>query len=256
MIEFRNFSKKYNHNDEYAVKDISFIAEDCSITVIVGENGAGKSTILKAASLVHYPSKGNVFISGNKNGQIFDSLEYADCAKKYVSFVSENTKLQPDLYVSEYLKQASSLYNYSKHNLNNSLNSSSRKKLQEIVQMCELDSVLEKKVKALSNGYKKRLLLALALIPDAKNIVLDEPASALDPIQKNKFRVIIKNLAKTKTVLYSTHSLQDISEFNCKILVLSDGKIIADTSEKDLLEKTGASNLEKAFLKITKKAKS
>ncbi len=233
MIELINFTKNYKNFT--ACNNISFKAEDCEITGLLGPNGAGKSTILKAICGIHFPTKGKVLVNDI-------SVEDNTCeAQKLIGYVSETSEY-PNIYtVSELLKEVAALRLIENKKIIN-------QQIEKVVSQMELEEVFYKNVSTLSKGYKQRLSFALALVHNPKILVLDEPVSGLDPMQIVEMRDVIKKLRKEKTILLSTHLMQEAKELCDKILILHKGKLIASGSVEDICKKANTDDLEKAFL--------
>lgn len=240
MIEFRNFSKVYNDSKNAATENISFVAKNKSITVLLGENGASKSTILKASCAIHYPTSGDVFVSDSEN-KLHNTREEIALIKKNVGFIQEDEHLENTRYVIEVISECAKIFSVT--NLSD---------IKKIVTLCSLENVLDKKIKTLSKGFFNRLLIALALIPNPPNVVLDEPTNALDPVQHASIMSLLSELSKTKTILFSTHNLLDVSNLPCNIVIISNGKLLLQGSEKEIIQKTKTKTLEEAFLFLTK----
>lgn len=241
MIELIDFTKKYKNFT--ACNNISFVCEDCQITGLLGPNGAGKSTILKAICGVHFPTFGKVFV---------DELSVEEKTvevQKLIGYVSENA-VYPGYYsVLELLTEICELRFRTKDNYSRKEN---LEKIEKVVSQMELEEVLYKKISTLSKGYKQRLSFATALIHNPKVLILDEPVSGLDPMQIVEMRSLIKKLGKEKTILLSTHLMQEAKELCDKVLILHKGKLIAKGTVDEVCKKTNTTDLEKAFLVLAK----
>ncbi len=231
LIELKEFSKSYGTTR--AVDTVSFIAPEKSITALAGLNGAGKTTILKAIASFHYGDSGIVFVNG------IDTERNPVQNKKQIGFVSESAHFFSDYTVLEYLNFMSSIVRANKT------------RISEMIRMFSLDDVVSKKIKALSKGYKQRVLFATALLHDPTVLLLDEPTSGLDPRQIVEMRKLIVELGKTKTILISTHIMQEIEALCSNIIILHKGKIIASGTEKELCNISHTATIEDAFLKLT-----
>lgn len=240
MIELRNFTKIYNsQKDNPAVENVSFVCESDSITGIVGENGSGKSTIIKAITGIHYATSGNVFLK-NKDGQLIDPAENIETIKRIVGYVPENPVLPQDIKVIDFLNYAASLFYDIK----------SDEIVLRAIKKCTLENVSNKKIKTLSKGFKQRVSFAQSILADHSILVLDEPFSGLDPAQVIQMRNLIIEESKNKTVLISTHNLSEVHNLCKKIIVMKNGKLTASGTEESLKRDTASKTLEEAFLKL------
>lgn len=221
MIELSGFSKKYSDKSDFVVKDINLTAEKGSVTGLLGLNGAGKTTIIKAICGLHFATEGSVNVTGT------------------IGFVPEIYQLPENLYVAEFLLNVQKI-----HANNEDL-------FWKTVELCELQSVLNRRIKSLSKGFRQRIVFAQALIYNPDNLILDEPVNGLDPAQIIQFRKIIKKAAESKTVLISTHIMQEVESLCTDIHILHKGKIIESGTLKEILNKTKSNNIEEAFLRIT-----
>jgi len=205
------------YGNQLALKNISFSVSTGSVLGILGPNGAGKSTLLKIITGYLPPSSGFVKINDLKVEP--DSLEI----KKLIGYLPENNPLYTDLYVREYLRFIAGFYKIPNRN----------SRIDEIIEMTGLDSEAFKKIGALSKGYRQRVGLAQALLHDPSLLILDEPTSGLDPAQLVEIRQLIRNISSNKTVLFSTHIMQEAEAICDTVLILNHGSIVAlETPEK------------------------
>lgn len=239
MIELINFSKSYEKN-LFAVKNICLKAEKGQITGLLGLNGAGKTTIIKAITGNHFATSGKILMQ-DENGVKFNIEEDIEKAKKLTGYVPEQIIFPERLKVEEYLRLVKMQFSVSEEDF------------EKTIFLCGLSEVLSKKIGTLSKGFRERLGFAQALIHFPENIVLDEPVNGLDPAQIIQMRKLIKKIAETRTVLISTHLMQEVEALCTKIYILHNGAIAMEGTEKEILEKTGSENIEKAFLKATGK---
>ncbi len=242
MIKIQNFSKSYPAGFLQTVKavdDVSFIARSRSITGLLGPNGAGKSTIMKAVCGLHYPSDGKILIYDHKGNEYdiqHDSLE----AKRLTGFVTERPELDPDFTVREILEFSADLKINDK--------GLTKKAVEKAVDFFSLESVAGKKAGTLSNGYRQRVNFAQALINNPEIIVLDEPASGLDPAQVHEMRLLIKKLSADATILISTHIIQEAENLCDEIFIVSAGKLACGGTVRDVIKQSGEKNLEEAYI--------
>jgi ABC-2 type transport system ATP-binding protein len=208
-------SKSYG--SQLALDKISFSVESGSIMGILGPNGAGKSTLLKIISGYQRSSSGSVKINDlevdPENPEI----------KKFIGYLPENNPLYTDLYVREYLNLVAGFYKIPNR----------KSRIREMIEMTGLESEVFKKIGTLSKGYRQRVGLAQALLHDPTLLILDEPTSGLDPAQLVEIRQLIRNISSKKTVLLSTHIMQEVEAVCDRVLILNQGKVVAlETPEK------------------------
>lgn len=247
MIQFDNISKIYNDPNSkekfYAIKNISCTINSGEITGLLGVNGAGKSTFLKMLSGNLSPTEGNIFI--NKT-DLYETTfkDNTTLLKGKIGFVHEQPFFYEEETVFEILLFAINICNQNKIEAKNNF--------EKIINQCNLTEVLNKKIKTLSKGYKQRLSFALALSNNPEILLLDEPISGLDPIQINEIRQLIINLKQEKTIILSTHLMQEIDALCDKIIILNKGKIVAQGTEEEICKNNSTENIEQAFLKLVK----
>ena len=193
-----------------ALDDLSFSVKKGEITGFLGPNGAGKSTMMKILTTYLKPSSGNALVDGFSTDS--EALE----VQKRVGYLAENNPLYPEMYIREYLK------------LHAALNKVSKDRIEEVISLTGLQPEITKKIKQLSKGYKQRVGLAAALIHDPEVLILDEPTTGLDPNQLKEIRELIKTIGKTKTVLLSTHIMQEVEAICDRVIIINKGKIVAD----------------------------
>ena len=246
MIEINNFSKDYNlishKKSGFSVKDISMEIRPGKITALLGPNGSGKTTIMKAVCGFHYPSAGQIFLSDNDGNRI-NVAEKPECAADFIGYVPEQSVLPPEMKVIEFLRYAGELHRLSGDKLTASI--------EAVVEKCSLGDVLDKKIKKLSKGYQQRVSFAQAVIHNPPNLILDEAITGLDPAQILQMREIIINLSKTCSILMSTHILQEVRSLCDSLYIMSNGKITASGTEEEITKKAGTKSLEEAFIKLT-----
>lgn len=221
VIRFENITKSYNH--EIALKNVNFSISDNEIVGLLGPNGAGKSTIMKVLTGYLTPDKGKVFVTGkdvNKNG-----LEI----RKNIGYLPENNPLYMEMYVQEYLEYVLKLYPEYREN---------RLKVNDVIKVTGLHNVKSKKIINLSKGYRQRVGLAQALVHNPQILILDEPTSGLDPNQLIGMRELIKKLGSKKTILLSTHVMQEVEAMCDRVIIINNGNIIADQTVKNLITNT------------------
>lgn len=223
-----------NYGYQMAVNEVSFQLKPGEIVGFLGPNGAGKSTTLKMLAGFLEADKGSIVLNGEMLNQ------NASAVKKQIGYLPESNALYQDLYVKEYLQFLTSV-----HSITNAT-----ELIQSVIEKTGLSQMQNKKIAALSKGYKQRLGIAAAIIHKPKLILLDEPTAGLDPNQLIEIRALIQSLSKDTMILFSTHILQEVTAICDRVLVLHQGKLVADEPIGQLLEKHGAS-LEEIFKMLT-----
>src|SRR5690554_4527820 len=213
-IRVENISKFYGA--QKALDQVSFAAEKGQVVGFLGPNGAGKSTMMKILTSYIQPSEGKAFVSG------FHTQEQPISVKKNIGYLPEHNPLYLDMYVREYLRFNAGIYKVSK------------KRTEEVIQMTGLFPEANKKIGQLSKGYRQRVGLAAALLHDPEVLILDEPTTGLDPNQLIEIRQLIKNAGKEKTVLLSTHIMQEVEAICDRVIIINKGEIVLDKKLEDL----------------------
>ncbi len=231
MIEVKNLSKHFG--DKKAVDGISFTAEDGEILGFLGPNGAGKSTTMNILTGYISSTDGVALIDG------VDILENPIKAKQKIGYLPEQPPLYMDMTVKEYL---SFVYDLKKCKLPRNTH------LKDICNLVKIENVYNRVIKNLSKGYKQRVGLAQALVGNPNVLILDEPTVGLDPNQIIEIRTLIKRLGKNHTVILSSHILSEVQAVCDKIVVINQGKIVADDTEENLSKNLVSSN--KIMVKI------
>jgi len=234
MIEAKGLSKYYGHF--IAIKDISFAIPEGQIVAFLGPNGAGKTTTMKILSGFLAPSEGSSAIAGLDIGK--DRLE----ASKRLGYLPENGPLYLDMTPFELLNFFGEARGLDTVHL--------QKRIEYVDNQCALHEVLEKPISKLSRGYRQRVGLAQALLHDPDVLIMDEPTAGLDPNQIREFRTNIKELSKSKTILISTHILQEVDAVADRVLLIHRGKLVYDGTPGELKEN---GSLEKPFCRLTEK---
>lgn len=214
-IQVNNLTKIYG--EQKAIDEISFEIKTGEIVGFVGPNGAGKSTTMKILTGFIPPTSGEAKI--NNLDLIESSLEI----RKHIGYLPEHNPLYLDMYVKEYLEFVAGIYKLK-----------SKTRIEEIIEQTGLAVERKKKIGALSKGYRQRVGLAQALIHDPSILILDEPTSGLDPNQIIEIRNLISEVGKEKTVMLSTHIMQEVEAICDRIIIINKGKVIADDTIKDI----------------------
>ncbi len=218
MIEASNLTMYYGAT--CALDAVSFRVEDKEIVGLLGPNGAGKTTIMRILTTFIYPTQGTAKIAG------FDVTQDPIRARQQIGYLPENPPLYTDMRVDEYLKFVGAARGLRGANL--------KARMDWVVSACGISSVWKHTIYELSLGFRQRLGLAQALIHDPKVVILDEPTSGLDPIQIIGIRNLIRDLAKTKTIIFSTHILQEASAISNRLVIINRGKIVAQGTPTEL----------------------
>lgn len=211
MIEVSHLSKNYGAFP--AVRDVTFTVEKDQITGLLGPNGAGKTTVMKILTGYHFPSSGTARVEG------VSMSEAPTVCKERIGYLPESVPLYGELTVTEYLSFIASARLLPK--------SERRAKIQAAVEMCGLGAKRGARIDTLSKGYKQRTGLAQAILHDPPILILDEPTTGLDPNQIIEIRALIKDLGTRKTVILSTHILQEVEAVCGEVLILNEGRIAA-----------------------------
>jgi len=209
-IEVKNLFKYYGQ--QAAVNDVSFSVKQGEILGFLGPNGAGKSTTMKIITGFIPSHSGEVTVCGLKVG--VDNLE----ARKLIGYLPENNPLYLDMYVKEYLEFVGGIYRIKKL----------KSRVNEMIDAVGLGIEQNKKIGALSKGYRQRVGLAQAIIHDPKVLILDEPTSGLDPNQLVEIRELIRTIGKEKTVMFSTHIMQEAEAICDRLVIINKGRIVAN----------------------------
>ena len=216
-IVISNLTKSYGY--QKAIDNISFQVNNNEIVGFLGPNGAGKSTTMKIVTGYIVADSGTASVNGvNVDTNPID-------AKKQIGYLPESNPLYFEMYVREYLGFIAGIYK---------LTTGVRKRIEEVIDLTGLRPESKKKIGQLSKGYKQRVGLAASLIHDPEVLILDEPTSGLDPNQIIDIREVIRELGKNKTVLFSSHILQEVESICDRIIIISKGSIVADDTLSNL----------------------
>ena len=207
------------YDTQKAVDNISFELKKGEIVGFLGPNGAGKSTTMKIITGYLPPTSGTAAVCG------FDVLDQPMEVRKRVGYLPEANPLYFEMYVREYMEFTAGIH---------SLGKNAKKRIEDMIDMTGLGKEAHKKIGALSKGYKQRVGLAQAMLHDPEVLVLDEPTSGLDPNQIVEIRDLIKNLGGSKTVLLSTHIMQEVQAMCSRVIIINNGQIVADDSIEHL----------------------
>lgn len=217
-VEVVNLTKVFNQ--QKAVNNISFSLRKGEILGFLGPNGAGKSTTMKIATTYLPPTSGSIFING------IDVIKDPLSVRRIIGYLPEHNPLYLDMYIKEYLEFVASIHGIRGKAL--------KIKIQDIIAMTGLELERRKKIGQLSKGYRQRVGLAQAMIHDPEVLILDEPTSGLDPNQIIEIRELIKDFSKQKTVIFSTHIMQEVQAMCDRVVIIDRGVIVADDNVETL----------------------
>ncbi|MCR9062970.1 MAG: ATP-binding cassette domain-containing protein [Cytophagales bacterium] len=234
-ISIHNLTKVYG--SQKAIDSLSFDIPKGQIVGFLGPNGAGKSTTMKILTGYLEATSGTASVNG------FDVQKEDMQAKNSIGYLPEHNPLYLEMYVKEFLEFAGSLYKMKGAALKN--------RVAEIIEQVGLSRESHKKIGQLSKGYRQRVGLAQALIHDPEVLILDEPTTGLDPNQLAEIRALIKEVGKDKTVILSTHIMQEVESICERAIIINLGKIVADKSIKEL--KSAGQSMEEVFRELTGK---
>ena len=228
MIEVSHLSR--NYGAFRAVNDVSFSIPTGQIVGLLGPNGAGKTTTMRMITGFLKPSGGTILIDGT-------NIEDASVAsKRKIGYMPEAAPLYGDMIVEDYLRYIADIQG-----------ENADEKIPRLCEECGLKEVMDKNISELSRGYRQRVGLAHALMHDPEILILDEPTSGLDPNQIGEVRNLIREIGKTRTVIISTHILGEVETLCSRVIIIANGKLVADSPTDELRERYG----HKAALKLT-----
>ena len=231
-IKVQEITKIYGK--QKALDAISFEIMPGEVVGLLGPNGAGKSTLMKILSCFIPPTSGNATVCD------FDILEQSIEVRKKVGYLPENNPLYLELYVKEFLGFIAGIHFHAGNNLQST---SIKKRIADIIDLTGLEAEQHKKIGALSKGYRQRVGLAQALIHDPEVLILDEPTSGLDPNQLLEIRGLIRKIGEEKTVMLSTHIMQEVEAICRRVIIIHKGKIVADDTTANLQHIASSSNI-------------
>lgn len=215
-IEVHSITKSYG--SQLALNQVNFSANKGEIIGFLGPNGAGKSTMMKILTGYLIPDEGQVSVGG------IDVLTNPKEAQTKIGYLPEQNPLYQDMYVREYLQFQAAIFKVRKEGV------------EQVIQKVGLTPEVHKKIGQLSKGYQQRVGIAAALLNDPEVLILDEPTTGLDPNQLQEIRELIKELGKEKTILFSTHIMQEVEAVCDRVIIIKKGKLLLDKSLKDVKE--------------------
>lgn len=228
-VKIQNLTKQYK--GQIALNNISLEIKKGEIVGLLGPNGAGKTTMMRSITGSLSFEKGKIWING------MDNQDFSFKTKSLVGYLPENNPLYMDMYIKEYLSFISDIHHTPKGEIS------------YVIEKVGLQKEQSKKISQLSKGYKQRVGLAQAILFDPEILILDEPTNGLDPNQIIEIRQLIQELGKMKTVILSTHIMQEVEALCSRVILLNNGNIIQDRSIEDFKGKY--SSLEEAFFEYT-----
>ncbi len=226
-----------NYGEIQASKDLNFSAHRGDIIALLGPNGAGKSTLMNMIAGYLSPTSGYIEVLGKNIAQ------FPLFAKENIGFLPEGSPLYADLSVKRFLLYMAQIRGLNIQSVN------------KAAQVANIENVMQQKIDTLSKGYQRRVGFAQSILSNPPILLLDEPTDGLDPNQKDYMRSLIKNMAADKTILISTHLLEEAQTVCNRIILLDNGKIKADATLDDILQSTKSENIAEAFRKLTDKEK-
>lgn len=229
-IEVSHLSRVFDR--QVAVNNISFKAKKGEIVGFLGPNGAGKSTTMKIITGYIPPTAGSVTVCG------FDVVQQPIYSRQTIGYLPEHNPLYLDMYVREYLSFIGSLHISNRRFL--------KERIPEMIRLCGLSKEQHKLIRSLSKGYRQRVGLAQALLHDPEVLILDEPTTGLDPNQIVEIRELIRKVSENKTVIFSTHIMQEVQALCSRVLILNNGNLVAD----DVPEKLKTMDMAAVVIKI------
>ena len=233
-IHIQNITKQYG--EQLALNNVN-LSIDKGIVGLLGPNGAGKSTLMKIITCFIPPTSGTASVNG------FDVMDQPMEVKRIVGYLPEHNPLYLDMYVREYLSFVAGIHHIT--------GEKAKQLIEEMIEETGLGLEAHKKIGALSKGYRQRVGLAQAMMHDPQVLILDEPTSGLDPNQLIEIRNLISSLGQEKTVLLSTHIMQEVEAICERAIIINKGVVVADDKIENLKHFGDATSLEEAFQKMT-----
>lgn len=218
MIEIKNITRKFDHVT--AVDNLSLTVAEGEVLGFLGPNGAGKSTTMKIITGFLAPTSGTVIVDGH------DISKAPLQVKKLIGYLPEGAPSYPDMTVRDFLEFIAQVRGFRGQH--------KQQRIERVINDVALEAVCEQTIDTLSKGFKRRVGLAQAILHDPKVLILDEPTDGLDPNQKHQVRQLIRNLARDKIVIVSTHILEEVSAVCTRAVIIANGRIVADGTPAEL----------------------
>ena len=234
MIEVKNLTKQFG--SKTAVDDLSFSVEQGEVLGFLGPNGAGKSTTMRVITGFIPASSGEVEICG------IPIARQPENAKRKIGYLPESAPLYEDMTVAGFLRFCASIRGFSGAARNEAVD--------RVIETCFLQTVVHQSIDTLSKGYWHRTCLAQSLLHDPEVLVLDEPTDGLDPNQKHEVRKLIRELGKKKTIIFSTHILEEVEASCTRAMIIDQGRIVAEGTPESLRNE-GSGSITELFRKLT-----
>ncbi len=234
MIEAIDLTKKYG--EKFAVNNLNLKINEGELFSLLGVNGAGKTTTIKMLTTLIKPTSGIVKVLG------YRSIDEKGMIRKNINVSPQETAIAPNLTVLENLDFMAGVYKIK----------NKKERIDKLIKDFKLEDVIKQKAKTLSGGYQRRLSIAISLINDPKVLFLDEPTLGLDVLARSELWDIIKELKKEKTIVLTTHYMEEAESLSDRIGIIKEGKLIEVGTPKELLKKTKTKNIEEAFIKIVR----
>lgn len=240
MIEVKAVDKWYGAIK--AVENISFSLKPGEIVGFAGPNGAGKSTVLKMLSTYLLPTRGTIAIDG------LDAVLYPLSARRKIGYLSGDTPLYQAMRVDKFLRFCGRARGLQGKSL--------QKNLDWVVDICGLEEHFRKRINQCSTGFRQRIGLGSALIHDPPVLLLDEPTHGFDPLQVLAFRDLLRSLSPNRVILFSSHIIQEVSALSDRVMIINNGRLLADGRPEDLARQTGlpAAGLEAIFTHLVRQS--
>ncbi|MFM2220558.1 MAG: hypothetical protein RLZZ553_306 [Verrucomicrobiota bacterium] len=235
MIEVEHLTKHFG--PKYAVSDLSFTVKPGEVLGFLGPNGAGKSTTMRMITGFITPSSGDAKVCGHS------IVDEPYLAKQKIGYLPESAPLYNDMTVIGFLKFCADVRNLSGAAKNDAV--------ERAIETCFLQNVAKQSIDTLSKGYRHRTCLAQSLLHDPEVLILDEPTDGLDPNQKHEVRQLIKRLGQSKTILFSTHILEEVDASCTRAVIVDRGRIVADGTPEELKKQTPSGSLHDLFRQLT-----
>lgn len=235
MIEAENLAKTFGAKT--AVDGVSFTVARGEVLGFLGPNGAGKSTTMRMITGFIPPSAGRARVCG------FDMAGDAVAGKRRIGYLPESAPLYSEMSVLAFLRFIAGMRGLA--------GESARAAVRRAVEMCSLESVLGQPIDTLSKGFRHRTCLAQAVLHDPEVLVLDEPTDGLDPNQKHEVRALIRRMGENKAIVFSTHILEEVEAVCTRAIIIDRGRIVANGTPKELIERSGTGRLEDFFRSVT-----
>lgn len=221
----------------HAVQGVSFDVNQGEVLGFLGPNGAGKSTTMKMITGFLEPTSGTVEVNGH------DVLENPLAVKKSIGYLPEGAPAYGEMTVKSFLNFIADIRQFTGANR--------QKRIDEVIDLINIKNVLDQSIETLSKGYKRRIGLAQALMHDPNILILDEPTDGLDPNQKHEVQNLIKEMAKDKAIIISTHILEEVDAICTRAIIIATGNLLFDGTPKELISKSDRGDIDHAFRIVT-----